>query len=143
MSMDVKRFRDLLAEHGAELARWPAAEQGEARELLSVSADAAELRRRAGLVERALSEPAAVSVESATRVLHRLDAVPLRRAERQTLSVLDWLGRPAAAAAVLVVLALVGVAAGAADLVPNSDVIGHFDLLGLVPNSDLASGFGM
>lgn len=143
MSMDVKRFRDLLAEHGADLACWPAAERTAARQLLSVSAEAAEIQRRAGLVDRALNGAVTVTAEAATRVLHRLDAVPLQRGGRQARSAPTWLGRPAAAAAVFAALALVGVAAGAADLVPNIDVVQHFDLLGLVPNSDLVSGFGM
>ena len=137
--MDLNRFTALLAEHGADVGRWPAGEQAAARQLLSVSEAALELQRRAALIDGAFGAVPSVDAELSDRVLHRLSTVPLEPAPRQR----SFAVPPIGAAAAAIVIAVIGVAAGASDWLPAGDVVEHFNLLGFAANPDVISGFGM
>jgi hypothetical protein len=76
--MTLTRFRYLLDAYGADLRRWPAAEQDDAAALLAASPEAAEARRAAQRLDRSLEAVAPeIGDESIDRVLDALARTPM------------------------------------------------------------------
>ena len=84
--MGLDRFRELLDAYGAEPARWPANERGQAEALLAQDAQAARLRRQAAavdaLLDRAMLAPPVIDAE---RLIASITAEPQRTADIVTL----------------------------------------------------------
>jgi anti-sigma factor RsiW len=76
--MTPTRFQFLLDAYGADLRSWPAAERAAAEALLAGSPEAAEARRMAIRLQRALEQTVPeVSDDAVGRVLDALDRIPL------------------------------------------------------------------
>lgn len=142
--MDLKRFRILLAEFGAEIEVWPERERAAARHLLIVSDEAALAHRHARQVDDALTRrPPVASHRAVERVLAGLTRVAADSRGHPPAPGFAKLGRPVASLALLASLAVAGFVVGVMDLAPGADPAQLFELFGLFPSSDVATGFGM
>jgi len=75
-SLDLARFEQLLDVHGAELARWPEALQGPARQLLATTPAAREARERALQMDALLD--AVPEILPSAELLSRIASLPAR-----------------------------------------------------------------
>lgn len=132
--MNLERFIDLLDAYGADLDRWPRAEQAAATTLLSVLPEAREAQRRAATVDALLLRAPLPGIEPSEalrqRVLAQVAGLPAAQAQLGTagwrIQVVEALalvfptGRSLPQFAALALALAIGVSAGFAN-------IGQFD----------------
>lgn len=147
--MDLKRFRQLLAEFGPDIEIWPARERAAARHMLVASTEAAAAHQQAVRADELLASgpsagsPLSVDPAAVERVLDRLARMPLPAPAGVPVGGLASLGRPYASVALLVSLAVAGFVVGLADLAPGTESTPAFELFGVFPGSDVTAGFGL